>query len=417
MSLRPEYLIEFPFHSDSMKLLNLPDFDEDGEQDVEDYFVDNIRLLFEVSPTVLEELKSFYEDVFNKTEQLTSSYNERGQATDKTRIALYKLSIVFPYCFRSQMLINAMANLWAKEIFDRFSKLDRKVREELLICADLGINVEKISPKDSSNIRKISPSLSGYLEYRINYPDYLKHSVNINDPYYKLTNKFMLDGQVYLIKNELAHLVREAVRARILDSHLDMSDELIEKLKSISEFNEMYTEIETKLAALKKSLADDAGYIGQVSSDLFPPCINVILSKALEGINLAHYERLSIAFFFLNTNHSVEETIDVFRTLPDFNESICRYQVEHANGQGSSGKKYSMFGCDKMKSFSLCFANDKNFGETICSQGIKKKGSQNYEYIKNPLEFIFWKKVELNRKNRRNNNSAGATDNVQSGGS
>ena len=93
------------------------------------YFVDNIRLLFEVSPAVLEELKSFYEDVFNKTEQLTSSYNERGQANDKTRIALYKLSIVFPYCFRSQMLINAMANLWAKEIFDRFSKLDRKVRE------------------------------------------------------------------------------------------------------------------------------------------------------------------------------------------------------------------------------------------------------------------------------------------------
>ena len=56
-----------------------------------------------------------------------------------------------------------------------------------------------------------------------------------------------------------------------------------------------------------------------------------------------------------------------------------------------------------MKSYSLCYASDKNFGDLICSQGIKRKNSQNYELIKNPLDFIFWKKVELNRLKRKQN--------------
>ena len=87
----------------------------------------------------------------------------------------------------------------------------------------------------------------------------------------------------------------------------------------------------------------------KVGSDLFAPCIRVILFKVGQGENLSHNERLAIAFYFLNTNHSIEETVDIFRTSPDFDESIARYQVEFAAGSGGKGKKYSMYKCAKLK--------------------------------------------------------------------
>ena len=70
-------------------------------------------------------------------------------------------------------------------------------------------------------------------------------------------------------------------------------------------------------------------------------------------MNLVHNERLHIAFFFANTHHSVEETIDVFRTLPDFNEEIARYNVEFSRGIGGKGKKYKAFSCSKLKSLQI----------------------------------------------------------------
>ncbi len=404
MSLRAEILIEFPFLTNSMNLLGLPEYDENSGGDIEEYFVNNIRLLFDSYPSVPQSLKLLFDDVFNKTEKISHPIFQRGNIAEKSNIALYKLSILFPYCFRNQILINGVANLWAKEGYDHIRRLDRKYdRELMLICADLGIRMENISTSERASIEKLSMNSSVLMEYRMSFADYLLHSVSINDPYYKLTNKYLIRGKVYLIKEEISHLIREAVRKRVLNANLEISEEILEKLKAIPQFYDVFCDIEAKLNSLKKTHYEEGNFVGEVTSDLFPPCINIILGKASQGMNLSHYERLSIAFFYLNTNHSVEETIDVFRTLPDFNESICRYQVEFANGQGPSGKKYSMFGCDKMKSYSLCFANDTNFGDPICSQGVKKKSSPNYEPIKNPLDFIFWKKVELNRKQRKQN--------------
>jgi DNA primase large subunit len=402
MSMRTEILIEFPYLTNSMNLLGLSEYDENSGEDIEEYFVNNIKQLFDSYPSVSQALKLFFDDVFNKTEKISHPLFQRGNIAEKSNIALYKLSILFPYCFHNQILINGVANLWAKECFDHIRKLDRKYdRELMLICADLGIRIENISMSERASIEKPSMSSSMLMEYRMNYADYLLHSVSLNDPYYKLTNKYLMKGKVYLIKDEISHLAREAVRKRVLNANLEISEDLLEKLKAIPQFYDIYCDIETKLNSMKKTHFEEGNFVGEVTSDLFPPCINVILSKASQGINLSHYERLSIAFFYLNTNHSVEETIDVFRTLPDFNESICRYQVEFANGQGPSGKKYAMFGCDKMKSYSLCYANDANFGDPICSQGVKKRNSPNYEPIKNPLDFIFWKKVVLNRTQRR----------------
>ena len=47
----------------------------------------------------------------------------------------------------------------------------------------------------------------------------------------------------------------------------------------------------------------------------------------------------------------------MFRNMPDFNEKITRYQVEHLAGLRGSGKRYRTYSCEKMKSLGLCKAD------------------------------------------------------------
>ncbi|TFH26969.1 MAG: hypothetical protein E4G98_06570, partial [Promethearchaeota archaeon] len=95
------------------------------------------------------------------------------------------------------------------------------------------------------------------------------------------------------------------------------------------------------------------------------------------------------------TNHTVEETVDVFRTIPDFDEGIARYQTEFAAGKGGKGKKYKMYKCAKLKTFRLCQADHPKFGDPLCIKGGKRRDGT-FSPITNPdKDFLFWKKVEL----------------------
>jgi len=134
-----------------------------------------------------------------------------------------------------------------------------------------------------------------------------------------------------------------------------------------------------------------------VTHELFAPCIRAILYKLSQGENLSHNERLAIAFYYLNTNHSVEQTVDLFRTSPDFDEGIARYQVEFAAGMRGRGTKYSMYGCSKMRSLHMCYATHPQFGDKLCVEGGHKKDGT-VAPIHNPAgDYIFWKKVRLKR--------------------
>jgi DNA primase large subunit len=138
----------------------------------------------------------------------------------------------------------------------------------------------------------------------------------------------------------------------------------------------------------------------KVGSDLFAPCIKVILHRATQGDNLNHNERLAIAFYFLNTNHTIEETVDIFRTSPDFDEGIARYQVEFVAGKGGKGTKYKMYNCKKMKSLHMCYADHPDFGDVLCVKGSKKRNGDHVT-IQNPAsDYIFWKKVVVSRHER-----------------
>jgi len=172
-------------------------------------------------------------------------------------------------------------------------------------------------------------------------------------------------------------------------------------LEKIPEITEILNEISTLMVSHKKRFESSIFSEGEtIGSELYPPCIKAILYSVMHGENLSHNERLAIACFYLNTNHSIEETVDIFRTSPDFDEDIARYQTEFAAGSGGKGKKYSMYKCAKLKSLHLCRATDPNFGDKLCRDGAKKRNGEIVP-IQNPAkDFIFWKKVALNGLHR-----------------
>lgn len=81
-----------------------------------------------------------------------------------------------------------------------------------------------------------------------------------------------------------------------------------------------------------------------------PPCIQRIKERAERGDNLSHEERLVLLFWWMNNvTQDVDELVDLFRRVPDFDEKKTRYYVEHALKKG-----YKPFGCEKIKALGLC---------------------------------------------------------------
>jgi DNA primase large subunit len=180
-----------------------------------------------------------------------------------------------------------------------------------------------------------------------------------------------------------------------------MDKDTVAQLEQDPILSEILQKINEMISANTKRFKSDWLSQGEkIDSELFPPCIRAILYRAVHGENLGHYERLSLAFFYLNTNHTIEETVDLFRTCPDFDEKISRYQVEFAAGSGGKGKKYTMFSCAKLKTLNICKATDSQFGEELCALGAVKRDGTRVP-IRHPNgDYVFWKKVELNRINR-----------------
>jgi DNA primase large subunit (EC 2.7.7.-) len=69
-----------------------------------------------------------------------------------------------------------------------------------------------------------------------------------------------------------------------------------------------------------------------------PPCMASILESLKRGENLPHVARFAITAYLLRQGWDVDRIVDLFRSAPDFNERITRYQVQHIAGQAAEGR-------------------------------------------------------------------------------
>lgn len=183
-------------------------------------------------------------------------------------------------------------------------------------------------------------------EFWIHFPDYLKVSVNLNEPRFKLVNRTVVGGYVGVsrpeaitfIKNGLERLFYERLEAM---GRLDPPDFLkphVEGLRKVLE---------------SLNTSSNVSY-ARLGPEMWPPCMNAIRTRLLAGEPVSHFANFTLAAFMLKIGITVDEVVETYSKRGDFDPRIARYQVEHIAGLKGSRTKYSVPRCSTMQAHGLC---------------------------------------------------------------
>lgn len=193
----------------------------------------------------------------------------------------------------------------------------------------------------------------------ITVPDYLKHSINFHEREWKLINRHVENGQVFLTPHETVRLIRKELGTYINSKIVNAKTPTM-----IPGFEDSVN----KLVMLSKKFSTFTVTTGE-----YPPCIKHAIDILEKGENLPHSGRFMLATFLLSKGQSVQQIAPLFKNAPDYNERVTLYQLNHLAGTSGSGTQYSCPSCEKLKTQSLCFATSKCDGIITPLQFGKKR--------------------------------------------
>lgn len=190
--------------------------------------------------------------------------------------------------------------------------------------------------------------------FNIFFVDYLKIAPLFHAPSWKLVNRLVSNGWVRIRKYELARLVAEAVRVRIVEKLILPKTPIAVPSEIMNVINDIRSLFESR----RRIIRAEEVYAGPVVEEAFPPCIRAILSDLLKGSTISHMARFTLTAFLLNVGKSVDEVVELFSSSADFSKNVTRYQVEHIAGLRGSHIKYSPPSCSTLRTFGLCIGGD-----------------------------------------------------------
>ncbi len=185
-------------------------------------------------------------------------------------------------------------------------------------------------------------------DFTIHFTNYLKNTSNLRESKWKLVNRTMINGEVYVTRDEAARLLAEEVRAHI-ENKLDLKigftlpqtvTKRAERLKQLSH---------TKRGQIRQEEMPKETTIAA-----FPPCIRELYNMAQTGRHISHIGRFALTSFLINSGMTIENVIECFRPASDFSERMTRYQVEHIAGDRGSRTKYIPPRCDTLRTHGVC---------------------------------------------------------------
>jgi DNA primase large subunit len=193
--------------------------------------------------------------------------------------------------------------------------------------------------------------LSDEFSYKVHLAEYLRLIRELRGPEWRLVNRVVHRGYVYLTEAEVVRLFRQLVYQR-LSSTENVPKIAIKQLPA--RLQEAAEDVMRELMKLRSSYAYEE--ITSAPSDDWPPCMMAIRARIAEA---SHKELFTIAAFLVNRGYSTEQILAMLAERPDFNEKIARYQVEHIAGLRGSRTKYRPPSCQTMKTLGLCVEDGK----------------------------------------------------------
>lgn len=189
--------------------------------------------------------------------------------------------------------------------------------------------------------------------FKLSFPDYLRNAARFREKKWKLVNRLLADGNVYLTKNEAARLLSEEVRR-----HIAKRLETRELPKLPQKITETAEKIK-KLSVEKIGKTEMEGFPKTIVQTAFPPCIKALYDAASSGRHLSHIGRFTLTSFLINVGMPPESVIGLFKSFSDYSERMTRYQVEHIAGEKGSRTRYIPPKCDTLKTHGVCSNPDE----------------------------------------------------------
>ena len=230
-------------------------------------------------------------------------------------------------------------------LINKFSLAEARRAEKFLqrdLVSDSDKTSEEFAIKIFQDIFSVTIKKTGNY-FVIPIPDYLKHAVNFHEREWKLVNRHVENGMVFLSPHESVRLIRWKLSGYIgskikAANTPSMSNGFEDKIKKLSELAKKFT-------------------VTTVVSGAYPPCIEHAIEVLNKGENLSHSGRFMLATFLLGRGQTIEEIAPLFKNAPDYNEKVTRYQIKQLSGEtGGNKTKYACPSCEKIKSNDLCFA-------------------------------------------------------------
>ena len=267
---------------------------------------------------------------------------ERIESATNGRIYNTKLDSSDTFSFLIAIILLKLSGM--NTLINRFSLAEAR-RAEKFLEKDLIGNLDKTSEELAIKIIRdiFSVSVKKIKNYFvIPIPDYLRHAVNFHELEWKLVNRRVENGMVFLTPHEAVRLIRKELSGYI-GSRI--------RAANTPSMHKGFEDKVNKLVGLAKKFT-----VSTTVSTEYPPCIKHAIDVLENGENLSHSGRFMLATFLLGRGQPIDKIALLFKNAPDHNEKITRYQINQIAGETGGNTKYSCPSCEKIKSNDLCFA-------------------------------------------------------------
>jgi DNA primase large subunit len=210
-------------------------------------------------------------------------------------------------------------------------------------------------------------------EYTVGIKDYVTLSSPLKSDYWRIVNRIIDYGLVYVKRNEIIRLARDEIRHEIYKRINESATPAIPQQLQY-------------LVDIIKNRPLPATAFEETRITEYPPCATHAVVRSQANENLAHFERFFLTAFLLKTGKSVDDVIKFFSNSPDFNEKVARYQVEHIAGLRGGRKAYNVPDCKTLFAQSLCFKNQTCYNVSHPLQygrRLVKSGGKNFDRKRN----------------------------------
>jgi len=261
---------------------------------------------------------------------------------------LHNCGIEIPSFPIAVMMVVALANPYLKKRYALAEakgvhrQLEEEDREKMIeIAKTFDWNIKPVEDDANMNI----------YDFSLHFTDFLKNTEAFHDAKWKLVNRVMLRGNVYLTKSEASRLLQEEVQ-RYVEGKLSAKIGILPPniMERVEQLKQLFIEKRGKIQS------EETPKIMVTAA--FPPCIKELYDTIKSGHHLSHIGRFALTSFLVNIGMTVENVVDLFRSLSDFDERMTRYQVGHIAGEKGSRTKYIPPRCDTLRTHGVCVGTD-----------------------------------------------------------